>query len=42
MYRGELFNQDDEFLESLKIKVFYYDPYLTDKFSAQKVESFEN
>ena len=29
------------FLESLKIKVFYYDPYLTDKFSAQKVESFE-
>ena len=29
------------FLESLKIKVFYYDPYLTEKFSATKVTSFE-
>ena len=30
-----------EFLESLNIKVFYYDPYLTEKFSATKVTSFE-
>ena len=30
-----------KFLESLKIKVFYYDPYLTETFEAQKVESFE-
>ena len=30
-----------KFLESLKIKVFYYDPYLIDKFSATKVKSFE-
>ena len=30
-----------KFLESLKIKVFYYDPYLTEKFSAQKVETFD-
>ena len=29
------------FLESLKIKVFYYDPYLVEAFNAQKVESFE-
>ena len=30
-----------KFLESLNIKVFYYDPYLTEKFSATKVKSFE-
>ena len=30
-----------KFLESLKIKVYYYDPYLTEKFSATKVNSFE-
>ena len=30
-----------KFLESLNIKVFYYDPYLTEKFSARKVKSFE-
>ena len=30
-----------KFLESLNIKVFYYDPYLTEKFSATKVQSFE-
>ncbi len=30
-----------EFLESLNIKVFYYDPYLTEKFSSTKVTSFE-
>ncbi len=30
-----------KFLESLNIKVFYYDPYLTEKFSATKVTSFE-
>ena len=30
-----------KFLESLNIKVFYYDPYLTDKFTAQKVETFD-
>ena len=29
------------FLESLKIKVFYYDPYLVQKFNAQKVDSFD-
>ena len=31
-----------KFLESLKIKVYYYDPYLTEKFSATKVYSFED
>ena len=30
-----------KFLESLNIKVFYYDPYLSKKFSAKKVENFE-
>ncbi len=30
-----------EFLKSLNIKVFYYDPYLTEKFSSTKVTSFE-
>ena len=30
------------FLESLNIKVFYYDPYLLEKFSATKVNSFED
>ena len=30
-----------EFLESLNIKVFYYDPYLVQKFNAQKVDSFD-
>ena len=29
------------FIESLNIKVFYYDPYLTEKFAAKKVESLE-
>tara|TARA_B100000989_G_scaffold122743_1_gene90737 strand:+ start:3221 stop:4564 length:1344 start_codon:yes stop_codon:yes gene_type:complete len=29
------------FLESLNIKVYYYDPYLKEKFTAQKVETFE-
>ena len=29
------------FLESLKIKVFYYDPYLVETFNAQKVDSYE-
>tara|TARA_Y100000816_G_scaffold155680_1_gene111027 strand:- start:384 stop:1727 length:1344 start_codon:yes stop_codon:yes gene_type:complete len=30
-----------KFLESLNIKVFYFDPYLSENFSAQKVETFE-
>ena len=29
------------FLKSLKIDVFYYDPYLTEKFDATKVKTFE-
>ena len=30
-----------KFLESLNIKVFYFDPYLSENFSAKKVETFE-
>ena len=30
-----------KFLESLNIKVFYFDPYLSENFSAQKVETFD-
>ena len=30
-----------KFLESLNIKVFYYDPYLDEKFTATKINSFE-
>ena len=30
-----------KFLESLNIKVFYYDPYLSEKFTATKIKSFE-
>ena len=30
-----------KFLESLNIKVFYYDPYLNEKFTATKINSFE-
>ena len=29
------------FLESLNIEVYYYDPYLKEKFNAKKVETFE-
>ena len=29
------------FLESLNIKVFYYDPYLSETFNATKVKNFE-
>ncbi len=29
------------FLESLDVKVFYYDPYLNEEFTATKVENFE-
>ena len=29
------------FLESLNIKVFYYDPYLNEKFVAEKVDNLE-